>query len=178
LLPVATGLYLATPVPGKSTDAFGKGGSLSGKWLVVVGMLAGCAPQAAPVGDAGSGSPPGLGSSMNVRVVADTVVLEIHVTNVAASPIVLEFGSTQRYDFEIATAAGEALWRWSAARSFAQVVEQETLQPGETRRYSATWVGEGREGEFIASGWVVSSSHPVELRTGFRLPADQAPATF
>lgn len=150
------------------------------KWLasVVAMMAVGCAQQPASVGGAGAGSPPGLGSSMNVRVVEDTVVLEIHVTNTTSSPISLEFTSTQRYDFEIATPAGEGLWRWSADRSFAQVMEQETLQPGETRRYSETWVGAGREGDFIATGWVVSSNYPVELRTGFQLPAEQAPASF
>ena len=145
---------------------------------LVAAVLAGCAPQVGSVADSGAGSPPELGSSMNVRVVEDTVVLEIHVTNTTASPIALEFTSTQRYDFEIATVDGESLWRWSADRSFAQVMEQETLAPGESRRYTATWVGAGYEGDFSATGWLVSSNYPVELRTGFQLPSEQSPASF
>ncbi len=109
---------------------------------------------------------------MNVRVLEDTVLLEIHVTNVTSSPISLEFTSTQRYDFEIATQTGESIWRWSAARSFAQALGQEVLQPGDSRRYTATWEGADREGDFIVTGWVVSANYPVELRTGFRLPAE------
>lgn len=139
---------------------------------VVAAVLAGCAPRAEPVMDAGPGSPPELGSSMNVRVVEDTVVLEIHITNVASSPIALEFATTQRYDFEIASPDGESIWRWSAARSFAQALGVEELEPGESRRYIATWVDGGRAGDFIATGWVVSSNYPVELRTGFILPAE------
>ena len=119
---------------------------------------------------------------MNVRVLEDSVLLEIHVTNVTSSPISLEFTSTQRYDFEIANADGESIWRWSAARSFGQALGEEALQPGDSRRYTATWDGNGddistwdgseREGDFIATGWVVSVNYPVELRTGFQLPAD------
>lgn len=146
---------------------------MGAKWLAAVAVvMVGCAPQTHPVAGGGPGSPPELGSSMNVRVVEDTVLLEIHVTNVASSPISLEFTSTQRYDFEIATPDGESVWRWSAARSFGQALGEEALQPGESRRYTATWVGSGQEGDFLATGWIVSTNYPVELRTGFRLPAE------
>lgn len=144
---------------------------MAAKWMAAVMMVAlACTPRAGPEVDAGSGSPPELGSSMNVRVVADTVVLEIHVTNVADSPVSLEFTSAQRYDFEVASTSGVTVWRWSAARSFAQMLGSEDLQPGESRRYMETWHGGGHEGDFVATGWVVSSNYPVELRTGFRLP--------
>ncbi|HEX2166903.1 MAG TPA: BsuPI-related putative proteinase inhibitor [Longimicrobiales bacterium] len=142
------------------------------KWVAAIVVMAGCASQAAPVAEPGDGSPPELGSSLNVRVVEDTVLLELHVTNVASSPIELEFTTTQRYDFEIATRDGESVWRWSAARSFGQALGSERLEPGESRSYSASWPSGGSAGEFIATGWVVSQTYPVELRTGFRLPAE------
>jgi hypothetical protein len=146
---------------------------VAARWMVAAVMLAvSCAPRPEPVMDAGPGSPPELGSSLNVRVLADTVVLEIHITNVASSPITLEFPSSQRYDFAVSTAEGESVWRWSAARSFAQVLGSEELQPGESRRYSETWVGSGEGRDYVATGWVVSTSYPVELRTAFRLPEE------
>jgi hypothetical protein len=141
------------------------------KRAAVMAMAAalGCSPRAAVV-DAGTGTPPELGSSLNVRVVADTVVLEIHITNVAADPITLEFMTTQRYDFEVSTLAGERVWRWSAERAFGEALGQEELQPGQSQQYTATWWGGGREGDFAATGRVVSTTYPVELRTSFRLP--------
>jgi hypothetical protein len=143
------------------------------KWTAAVtAVVVGCTPGAVPVVDAGSGSPPELASSLNVRVAEDTVVLEIHITNVATTPIVLEFMTTQRYDFDITSPGGERIWRWSAARSFGEALGREELQPGESRRYAATWRGNGREGDFVATGWIVSGNYPVELRTGFRLPAE------
>ena len=146
---------------------------MAARWMVAVAVLAAsCAPRPEPLMDAGPGSPPELGSSLNVRVVEDTVVLEIHITNVAASPITLEFTSSQRYDFAVATTEGESVWRWSAARSFAQVLGSEELQPGESRRYRETWVGTGERGDYVATGWVVSTSYPVELRTAFQFPEE------
>ncbi|HSK20736.1 MAG TPA: BsuPI-related putative proteinase inhibitor [Longimicrobiales bacterium] len=146
---------------------------MAARWMVAAVVLAvSCAPRPEPVMDAGPGSPPELGSSLNVRVVEDTVVLEIHITNVASSPITLEFPSSQRYDFAVSTAEGESVWRWSAARSFMQVLGSEELQPGESRRYSETWVGSGEGREYVATGWVVSTSYPVELRTTFRVPEE------
>lgn len=140
------------------------------KWLAaaVIGATA-CSPHTVGV-PAGMGSPPELGSSLNVRVVEDTVVLEIHVTNVTSGPITLEFMTTQRYDFAISTEAGESLWSWSAARSFGEALGYETLEPGQSQRYMATWESGGHAGDFVATGRIVSANYPVELKTGFRLP--------
>jgi hypothetical protein len=142
------------------------------KCLGVV-LIVGCAPQAPmPVVEAGAGSSEELGSSLNVRVVQDSARLEIHVTNVASSPIVLEFMTTQRYDFEVSSPDGDPVWRWSADKAFGEALGTESLAPGESRRYEATWSGGGRSGDFVATARIVSANFPVELRTVFRLPAE------
>ena len=133
-------------------------------------VSAGCGGHAVQRADGGTGSPPELGSSLNVRVVEDTVVLELHVTNVTTGPIALEFMTTQRYDFQVSTRTGESVWSWSADRSFGEAVGRETLQPGDSQRYTTTWWSGGREGDFVATGRIVSANYPVELTTGFRLP--------
>jgi hypothetical protein len=142
---------------------------MAGVWAGV--LMVACAP-VEPVVDAGAGSPPELGSSLNVRVVEDSVAFEIHVTNTTSSPIALEFATAQRYDFEVSERDGARVWRWSDDMMFAQVLGQEELAPGETRRYMASWLAAGRAGDFVATARIVSSNYPVELRTGFRLPAD------
>jgi hypothetical protein len=142
---------------------------MAGSWLLVVTLA--CA-QVGPAVEASDGSPPELGSSLNVRVVADSVAFEIHVTNTTSSPIALEFATAQRYDFEVTQRDGDRVWRWSDGMMFAQALSQEELGPGETRRYMASWSATGREGDYVATARIVSSNYPVELRTGFRLPAD------
>lgn len=137
--------------------------------LVAAGLCA-CSSAGGPGLDVGEGSPDELGSSLNVRVLGDSVRLEVHVTNVAAGPIALEFATTQRYDFDVFEADGDRVWRWSDGMTFGQATGREVLQPGESRRYAASWLARNLEGDFVASARVVSGNYPVELRTGFRLP--------
>jgi hypothetical protein len=120
--------------------------------------------------DGGTGSPAGLGSTMAVRLAGDSVHFVLHLTNVTDAPVTLEFSSSQRQDFAVTRVDGEEVWRWSAARQFAQVLGSEVLLPGETRRYDATWLAEGAHGEYVATGWVTSRNYPVQLRTVFQVP--------
>jgi hypothetical protein len=145
--------------------------------LVVVAMLAvmvlgaGCAVlPGRGEADVGAGSPAELGATLNVRVAADSVRLELHVTNVTAEVLRLEFATAQRYDFEVSV-AGARVWRWSDDMMFAQVLGQEVVLPGESRRYTAAWPATGASGAYTATGWLTSTNYPVELRTAFRLPA-------
>ncbi len=111
-----------------------------------------------------------LANTLSVRVSEDSVAFRLDVTNATAEPVVLEFGSSQRYDFAVESEAGAVEWRWSADRSFAQVLGADTLNAGETVTYEATWAHAGRTGVYEAVAWLVSGSHPVELRTEFELP--------
>jgi hypothetical protein len=53
---------------------------------------------------------------------------------------------------------------------FAQMVTEEVLRPGESRRYDGTWVAGGARGEYVATGRLTSRNYPVELRTVFAMP--------
>lgn len=139
--------------------------------LVAAALPAGCVPGSGPATiEPGAGAPPELGSSFNVHVENDTVRMELHVTNVTSGRLVLEFTTSQRYDFAVDRKDGASVFRWSAARSFAQALGREELAPGESRRYTASWPAPDRSGEYVATAWLVSSNYPVELRTLFRVP--------
>jgi hypothetical protein len=100
-------------------------------------------------------------------VAGDTVHLHLQVSNAADTAIVLTFPSTQRYDFGVETESGESVWRWSADRMFGQVLGEERLESGASLSYREVWPSVGRSGRFVAVGQVVSTDHPVELRTEF-----------
>jgi hypothetical protein len=142
-----------------------------GKLSMVALLLAACSTASRlPDVEPGAGSAPGLGSSFNVSVGADSVRLELHITNVTSDPMVLEFHDGQRYDFAVALTDGTVVWRWSQDRMFPQAVGSEMLAAGESRRYAAAWQA-GRDGDYVAGAWLTASNYPVELRTVFRLPA-------
>jgi hypothetical protein len=139
----------------------------TGMALLGVALLLGCGP-ARQEADMGAGAPSELGAALNVRVEGDSVRLELHITNATGGPLTLEFGTAQRYDFEILGSGGEAVWRWSDDMMFAQVLGEEVLAAGETRRYGAVWPAPGAAGSYVARALLLSLNYPVELRTEFR----------
>jgi hypothetical protein len=105
----------------------------------------------------------------------EPVQLRLEVLNDEGKPVTLPFSSSQRYDFEVLW-EGQLIWRWSADRMFAQVLTQETLAPGERRRFEAPWDGRqadgvvARTGEYSARGVLTVSgrTHPMADR-GFTI---------
>ena len=141
-------------------------------WLAVAMVASGCAPPPAPASEGGGEAvAQGLVHSLNVQVEAEAVRFTLNLTNVGAAPLVLEFPSSQRYDFAVEAPSGETVWTWSADRSFAQMVGADTLAAGATVEYEAVWTSGRRPGQYVAVGRVTSTSLPVELRTEFEIPA-------
>lgn len=114
-----------------------------------------------------------LAATIAVETGADSVGLRLHVTNVSAAPVALEFPSGQRFDFQVTTEAGETVWTWSADRSFMQALGTAVLAPGESLRYSAAWPSSGRRGRFVAIGQVTSTNEPVRQSVIFELTGSE-----
>lgn len=116
-------------------------------------------------------TPNDLSTSLEVDVGRDSVVLALHLTNSGTQPLVLEFNSMQRYDFQVQNASGETVWTWSADKLFGQMMGTETIGAGESREYRASWAAGGRTGTFVAVGRVVAMNKPIEQRTQFEIRA-------
>jgi hypothetical protein len=140
-----------------------------GTWLAAL-LVAACAVPQPALPDAERAVGEDLGATLNVRVEGDSVRFELHITNIAADAVVLEFPTAQRYDFEVRTGAGRVLWRWSDDYAHAQVIGQEVLAPGESGRYVAVHPLRELAGGEEAYGRLTSTSHPLELRTPVVLP--------
>lgn len=118
-----------------------------------------------------NGKDAGLVSSLEVEIGRDaTVGLVFHLTNSGTQPVVLEFNSGQRYDFEVRTAADSVVWRWSDDQMFTQALGSDTIAPGASREFRAPWTPGNRTGSFIAVGRVVATNHSIEQRTRFEIP--------
>lgn len=145
-------------------------GSSGGRVAVLaagLGLVAGCGP-APLVG--GAAEPSGrLAATMEVDAGTESTVLRLHVTNVSAEAVEMEFSSGQRYDFQVTTEAGETLWTWSADKSFMQALSSETLEPGGSLSYSEAWPTGGLRGRFIAIGTVTSTNEPVRQAVIFEV---------
>jgi len=60
----------------------------------------------------------------------EPIKLTIHVINRGTEPATLHFLSAQRYDVAVKNLKGQEIWRWLNGQMFAQVMGEETLQPG------------------------------------------------
>lgn len=111
-----------------------------------------------------------LVSSLQVEPFADSVQFHLSVTNPAAEPVQLTFPSGQSFDFVVMD-NGREVWRWSGDQMFTQAIRTETLQPGQTQSYRATWMApSGMSGEFTVRGMLTAQEHRVEQETRVRLP--------
>jgi hypothetical protein len=87
----------------------------------------------------------------------DKLTLTLIATNRSANPLTLQFRNGQTFDF-FATAqtavtnafSSKQVWNWAYDKAFAQVLRSETLQPGESRTYSAEWHGRSNDGDLVA----------------------------
>jgi hypothetical protein len=139
--------------------------------LLLMILAAGCTRGAPslPV-DPGPGAPSDLAASLGARVHGDTVAFTLHITNPANGPVRIEFPTTQRYDFEVLTPSGSAVWQWSATRAFGQVLGAVDLRAGQSLDYTEEWPA-SRAGDYIARSRLVSTNKPVDLRTPFTVPS-------
>jgi hypothetical protein len=136
-------------------------------WLSAV--VAACAAREAP--ETGMVSDADLVASLDVRAAGDTVHFGLHVTNVAAVPVEVEFASGQRYDFAVLSEGGAVVWRWSEGMAFTQALGTETVAPGGWLQYREGWAAAARPGRYIAEARLVSTNRPIVLRMEFELPA-------
>jgi hypothetical protein len=139
-------------------------------WLLAL-LAAACAPAAQTGAEPEAVVAQDLSSALNVRVEGDSVRFELHITNATAETVVLEFATAQRYDFEMRTAEGRVVWRWSDDMMHAQVLGREELGPGESQRYVAVHGRSELAGGQEAHGRLTSSNYPIELRTPVQLSA-------
>lgn len=115
-----------------------------------------------------------LAGTLQVELARDTAWLTLHVTNPTTRPVLLEYRSGQRFDFELRTPAGAPVWRWSQDRMFAQVLSEESVGAGESLSHRVG-VPLPAPGEYVAVGRLSAANERLELSTAFQVPARQAP---
>jgi hypothetical protein len=140
----------------------------------LMAATAGCnPPEGPPPSDpapAASAAGRPLASSLHVEAAADSVGLTFSITNVTEAPLPLTFNSGQAIDFSIHRGS-EELWRWSANRMFTQAIREESLAPGETKVYTATWQPPaGTRGPLTARAELKDRTHRPRPSTTFTLP--------
>jgi hypothetical protein len=96
----------------------------------------------------------------------EKITLTLTATNQNITPLTLLRRDGQEFDFFVTAVAAfansrastQALqWNWANEKAFITVVTSETLQPGETRTYSAEWDGRNNQGDLLEGEFMVGA---------------------
>jgi hypothetical protein len=78
--------------------------------------------------------------------------MTLRLVNCASQPITRTFPDAQRYDFAAMMRDGDEVWRWSGGMAFAEIMGEETYQPGEQVTFTETWDQLDNDGEPLELG--------------------------
>src|SRR2546426_6455438 len=67
------------------------------------------------------------------------VEISLTATNNGGAPVSVTFTSGQRFDLVIRRPRGDAVWRWAHDKTFIQVIQTLTLQPGGRLSFKIPW---------------------------------------
>lgn len=112
-----------------------------------------------------------LATSLIARVEGSAVHFSLNVTNASGEPVSLDFNSGQRFDVSVSDAAGASVWTWSADKSFIQALGTESIEPGETLTYEATWA-EPAAGAYSARGVITATNRNIAQEVEVQVPND------
>ncbi|NHN47336.1 hypothetical protein G9464_06965 [Halostella sp. JP-L12] len=97
--------------------------------------------------------------------VDDGVQFTFTVANDGDEPVDLSFSDTLEADFAVRDDGGE-VWRFSEGRMFAQMLGSETIDPGGTATYEATWE-DPAPGEYAVVATLEAREKDCEAETAF-----------
>ena len=102
--------------------------------------------------------------------VRDAALFVFSVTNAGDVPVELRFSDACKAEFVVID-GDEEVWRFSDGRMFAQVLESETLGPGESTSYEAEW-SDPEPGTYEAVAELRAQDGDCEAATSVTVPPE------
>ena len=106
-----------------------------------------------------------LEGTLDVTASSDSVTFTYTVMNDGDDPVKLSFSDAQTHDVAVLD-GGSEVWRWSDGRAFAQMMQSDTLDPGESATYEITW-SDPSPGDYEAVATLAARNNDVEARKSF-----------
>ena len=99
----------------------------------------------------------------------DAIGFRLTMSNASDKPVTLRCKDSQRFDVTVQDSTEKEVWRWSADRMFAQMMSEDTLGPGQSRSYTASFTGKLPSGQYRASGTIVCLEPPASASAVFSM---------
>ena len=95
----------------------------------------------------------------------EPIAVQLKVNNRSSRDTTLAFSSGQRYDVQIADAAGETAWTWSADRAFMQALGSERLPADGALEYGEQFTGQLAPGNYTVTGYITTTGRALQAST-------------
>ena len=102
--------------------------------------------------------------------VGDDVGFQLTVTNNSSRRIELRFPSGRTHDFVVMDSVGREVWRWSTGKMFTQVVQNRSIDKGQSITFSTSWKNPEAIGTYTAVANLWSRNFPIEQRAQIVIP--------
>lgn len=109
-----------------------------------------------------------LDATLDITVERTGVTFAFSVTNPDTEPVDLTFRTGMVADVAVYQ-GGVEVWRWSDDRMFTQAIETQTLAPGETLVFEASW-DDSSPGSYIAEASLAATNVTLVEREPFEVP--------
>lgn len=97
--------------------------------------------------------------SLGIEVLKDSVRFTIIAVNETDTRAVLQFPSSQQYDFIVKSQGGELVWQWSRGKMFAQMLTAVSMDPGEKKEFTEEY--NFLPGKYTATGVLTTSPEKI-----------------
>ena len=109
-------------------------------------------------------------SSVQATTGSDSVRFLLQVTNTSEQPVVLDLDTDPGFFFTVER-TGMPLWNSAADRTVTPAARADTIAPGDTRSFQASWKPPlGLRGDLAVTAVLRDRHHPISRSARFRLP--------
>lgn len=106
-----------------------------------------------------------LSGSLSASVDGGDVEFTYEVRNDGSEPVALQFSDSQTHDV-VVREDGAEVWRFSAGQMFMQMLQSETVAPGDALSYRATWE-DAPAGDYEAAAFLAANGADATAETTF-----------
>ncbi|WP_435363700.1 BsuPI-related putative proteinase inhibitor [Haloarchaeobius sp. DYHT-AS-18] len=107
-----------------------------------------------------------LSGTLEAASTDDGVTFTFTVENTGSDPVELQFADGQTHDVLVIEDGDTQVWCWSEGQMFMQMLQQETIAPGDHVTYECIWE-DPEPGEYVAEAFLSASNADCEASAEF-----------
>ncbi|WP_439026150.1 BsuPI-related putative proteinase inhibitor [Haloarchaeobius sp. DT45] len=107
-----------------------------------------------------------LSGTLDATATDDGVTFTFTVENTGTGHVDLQFSDGQTHDVVVLEDEDTQVWSWAEGRMFMQMLQEETIEPGEHVTYECTWE-DPEPGSYVAEAFLAASNADCEASAEF-----------